>query len=206
MSWFRKKKAPAGDVSLRRDSRAPAIARHGSVVASGHLYKQGREFASWTFRRYDLHDNSTLVYYDGDKVKGELDLSEVTITHGADAMNRVVQAKGSASTGSEMALDLHAPHGDESKARPSLLSRFGGGSTSSSKSNERGSKHGQSMGRTLRVILDSPQDAALLCSALAALDPQADGNAQDFAAVQGWMMPRRNMTDLQEQVQSARYL
>ena len=46
-------------------------------------------------------------------------------------------------------------------------------------------------GRTLRIILETPQLAALLCSALALLDPDGIGNAQDFAASAGWMMPRR---------------
>ena len=51
-------------------------------------------------------------------------------------------------------------------------------------------------GRTLRIILETPQLAALLCSALALLDPDGIGNAQDFAASAGWMMPRRMSASL----------
>jgi hypothetical protein len=176
MSWLFKSK---DQDSLRRDARAPAIAKHGKVVSVGIFHKRGRverAYTAWTKRRFDIHDDCTLVYYDGDVYKGEIDLHEVTITFSADPENSVFSAKPYTATGAEIALDLYCPHGSPEVAP--RRSVFGGTKK-------------KSTDRTLQIILESPQDAALMCSTIATLDPDGLGNAQDFAAVQGWMMPRR---------------
>ena len=168
MSWFAK---PVNKDAARREARAPHIAKHGEIVLDGTLYKCGREFKFWSFKRYDIHENNTLIYYDVDKYKGELDLREVTITFGADAQTSIAQALGGKATGKEIALDMYIPSDDSEKSKGKKKSAFGG--------------------RNFRMILESPQQAALFCSTIAALDPDALSNAQDFAASAGWMMPRR---------------
>jgi hypothetical protein len=180
MPWFRSK---PNEEALKRDSRAPLIAKHGNVVTSGYFYKQGREYTTWTYRRFDLHENHVICYYDPvtQIFKGEIDFSEVIITHGADSMNYVATAKKGNVTGSEMPLDCFAPNHIDDKSNKAIYRRF----------NMRSTNDATVSGRTLRIIMDTPQDAALLCSSLAALDPDGMSNAQDFAAVQGWMMPRR---------------
>jgi len=43
---------------LRRDARTPYLAKHGTIVSDGTLYKCGREYSSWHYRRYDLHEDN----------------------------------------------------------------------------------------------------------------------------------------------------
>ena len=186
MSWLFKSK---DSEALRRDARAPAIAKHGSIVSNGDFHKRGREYATWTKRRFDIHDDSTLVYYDGNVYKGEIDLHEVTITFGSDSTNSVISAKGSSSTGTEICLDLYCPHGSPEVVAPR-------------RSVFRSNVSKTAIDRTLHIIMNSPQEAAILCSTIATLDLDGLGNAQDFAAVQGWMMPRRVHTHVLNRAES----
>lgn len=78
-----------GSIFGRKNSGSgkPAWGDSGAmeVVGEGHFWKKGQSLPrTWRRRDYKLREDAVLFYFDGDKLKGSVDVTDITLSPGQD--------------------------------------------------------------------------------------------------------------------------
>lgn len=106
--------------------REEQISLHGKVSFEGTFLKEGSRRKNWTERKFMLYEDMTLLYHDGAKVKGILDLSRCILSY-PDALAMVLAIDtifGSGKTGNERIIEIHNTYDISS-----MKATTGGGTT-----------------------------------------------------------------------------